>query len=890
MTDILLDISTGPTDMPTFVQALKDGFAAEAARIREAHFGGATGASVVKANTALMDRVVSLVFERAASEAGLSPGDPGWALAAIGGYGRGELNPHSDVDLMFIGPDKAGGGETVKEFPTRVLHILWDLGLDIGYSVRRVEDCVKLIKQDSTIMTSLIESRRLCGAEGGYAKFVSAMEEARRPRLVDSFIREKLNERARRHKKFGDSVFLREPNIKEGAGGLRDIHTALWISTIKGRNGGIDGLVEAGVLNEADGKRLKGAKDRLLRLRNELHYLAGHRQDVLTFDLQEKAAQDFGYVAKGSRLAVESFMRAYYIRARGVWDITHAVIERSLEKDTGWRWRVFSPTKKRLDDSFYVVGGTLCVDGDAPALFRERPELMTAAFSHGQSQGFPMSDKLKTAITGSVMALGKRGRESKEAGRAFLEILGRPFKVHETLERMHSMRLLGRVLPEIGAVSALVEHDLYHKYTVDEHSLLAVKRLQGLFSEEGMTYPELREAMNRVKDRQILFLAALLHDTGKASGHGHAEQGARLAVKAAKRLGMDDKRASAVEFLVRNHLLMAHIAQRRELSDRKVIEKFCGIVADRELLDMLYLLTYADMASVGPDVFNDWRRRLIKELYDSASAYLMDERSVVAYEKERAAKFTDALVAAVGAVGGGRPADVRKFLAKLPKDYTFSVPVETAVRHFGLTRGLKPSDVVIDRQHDSRGHTDLTIILHDVMGLLYMSAGALAAKNMNILSAQIFTCKDGVIVDTLQVTDCNKQPALDEGIWRDIDKGLKDVLTGRVKVEDMMPSRPAYPRRVALRETPPRVEFDNEASDRYTVVEVYAQDRVGLLYDITRTMYDCGVYISSAKVDTEVDQVVDIFYVTDIFRQKIETPERMTALRERLVGALTGEG
>ena len=453
-------------------------------------------------------------------------------------------------------------------------------------------------------------------------------------------------------------------------------------------------------------------------------------------------------------------------------------------------------------------------------------------------------------------------------------------RLHETLSDMHSMKVLGRFLPEFGAVSALVQHDLYHKYTVDEHSLLAVKKIQDIQTGEGMSYPEFSEAFRRVKDKQALMLAALLHDCGKAMGKGHSETGAQLAYKAAIRMGMEKDRADKVEFLIRNHLLMDHISKRRELSDRKVVEKFCRIVDSPELLDMLYILTYADISAVGPEMFNDWKMMLLKELHGSAMAFLKDEVSSLAFEKDRLAKLRAKIAAEAVSKGVGKKEEIMKFLDNLPPNYVLSVPVETALIHFSLSRGIRGGDIVLDHRHHDRGYTELTVILHDMMGLLYLTAGGLAAKGLNILSAQIFTGKNGIIIDTLQVTDYNKKPAEDERVWEDVKRGLVSLLRGQARVEDLMPRSHAYPKRTALKDVPVRVEVDNEASDKFTVVEVFAPDRVGLLYDITKELYNQGCQISSAKVDTEVDQIVDVFYVSDIFRHKLEDSDRIAALKD----------
>ncbi len=872
-------MKTAPA-VSSWIETARKDFALEIAGARESHFGGAGGLAVVREITGCTDRLLASAFAMICGEVGVAPENSGWALAAVGGYGRGELNPHSDIDIMFLG-DKAGGDE----IPSRSLHLLWDLGLNIGYSVRSASDCAALMKGDVTIMTSLMEARMITGESRVFGDFRHKTAAAINRRKSEEYVREKLSERISRHRKYGDSIFLREPNVKEGAGGLRDIHAALWIAHMKHDVGSLEGIHEKGIIGDREYRRLKGCRDYLLRLRNELHFKAGHRQDVLTFEMQEEAARDFGYRGEAS-FAAENFMRAYYLRARGVREISLEIIERSIEKKKKW-WFFFPPAKKELDGNFFVMGRVLCYSGDAQKDIALKPDIVISAFSHCRARNISMSGQLKKAIADTPGLKIRKTRDSAEAGALFLEMLGRVDSLHETLREMHGMKVLGRFLPEFGAVSALVQHDLYHKYTVDEHSLLAVRKIQELNTGSGLSYPEFLEAFRRVNDKQVLMLAALLHDCGKAKGRGHAETGAILARRAAARMGMPEERAEKVEFLVRNHLLMDHVSQRRELSDRKVIEKFCRIVGSPELLDMLYVLTYADVSAVGPEMFNDWKMMLLKELHESAAAFLRDEVSSLAFEKERFLRLRKNIIDEAVSRGVGKPGDIAKFLDNLPPNYVTAIPVETALRHFGLSRGIRGSDIILDHRHDERGYTDLAVILHDVMGLLYLTAGGLASKGLNILSAQIFTGRNGVIIDTLQVTDCNKKPVRDEKLWEDVKQSLTSLLRGQARVKDILPGSPAYPRRTSLKDVPVRVEVDNEASDRFTVIEVFAPDRIGLLYDITRELYNQGCHISSAKVDTEVDQIVDVFYVTDIFRQKLEDHDRIAALKAALQRAVT---
>lgn len=867
-----------------WIAGRKRKYSEDSAAVRGKHFEGAGGMDTVRAFTGLTDEALRKAFDRVGADMGVARDKAGWALAAVGGYGRGELNPYSDIDVMFLVPH--GASDAQKEFPSRTLHLLWDLGFNLGYSVRSAEDCCTLVRKDFTILTSLLEARFLTGDLSLFEAFKKKIKANINPKLCDEYIREKLLERTKRHKRHGDSVFLREPNIKEGAGGLRDVHAALWIAKIKYGVEGLEGLYGEEIITGPELRRVTASRNFLLKLRNELHYVSGYKQDVLTFELQETAARDFGYRPRGERLPVEDFMRAYYLRARGVAETTQDVIEKALRP--GRRWFVFPPNKRKVGSHFFIMGKNLCLYEKAEDVFRKSPAAAVEAFYFSQVYGARLSDSLKAGIKAGARALGMDGILPPGAGEIFLKIIGRLEGLHDTLDLMHRYKVLSRIIPEFGSITALVQHDMYHKYTVDEHSLIAVKKIGELLTAEGEAYPEFREALLSVKDRQPFLLATLLHDTGKAGGKGHAELGASIARETALRLGMTVAQAEKAEFLVRNHLLMAHVSQRRELSDLKVIEKFCGIVRDRELLDMLYLLTYADMSAVGPELFNDWKRMLLKELYERASAYLRADVSHLAWERERIASARKK-IASAAREKGFMAADVEAFLDNFPPAYPLSVPVKTALRHFSLARGLKAGEVIIDCEHRRKGYTDLTIVLHDFLGVLSLAAGALASRNMNIITAQIFTGKDGIIVDTLQVTDYNKKPAHDAQIWEDIKEQLVKVLTGRVRAESLMSGRTAYSRRTALKDIPVRVQVDNEISDKYTVIEIFARDRVGLLFDITRELYRLGCYISSAKVGTDVDQVVDVFYVTDIFRHKVEDAARIEGIKGSLAAVLKTE-
>ncbi len=834
----------------------------EEAVIRASHFAGAGGSEIVQRRTGLIDRTLRDLY------AGLLSSGPMPTLVAIGGYGRGELNPRSDIDIMFLCRNEAERGRSPE-----LLYLLWDAGLDVGYSVRTVQECVSLARQDIKIRTSLLESRLIAGDRGLYSSFQQTMRSEAFYWKSAAFISEKVSERNATRRKFGGSIYLREPNIKEGEGGLRDFHTALWISFVHFHVFSLEELIAGGILTEGQYAVFLRSRNFLWRVRNEMHFLSGRKNDHLTFDLQERAAADFHYRDSEHLLAVERFMKAYFLHARTIREFSNIVVDAVLRKPSGRRIFRALPL-----GPFSIIGRTLVPTSED--LCHSNPSLVMSAFEISQVRHVAFSDRMKSMIRGC--RIDDSVRTSKTAAKDFLSILNNPDGLSETLSLMKDLRFLGRYIPEFRPIQALARHDYYHLYTVDEHILLAIRSLQHLWTSSYPGLASLVEAFKGLKKRWILFLAVLLHDLGKAFRYHHDREGVRLAENVLDRLGVGGEDRERVLFLVKNHLVMTSLSQRRELTDRKVITDFARLVHDRENLAMLYLLTYADISAVSPNAWTQWKAVLLQELYMRTLNYLEKKAISVEEDKARIASLVEGIKEA--ARGIHDPSEIDAFLAAMSDQYVLYTPTSKIIDHMAMMKRLREEQLVIEHRHyPEKGYTELTVCAYDAYGMFYRTAGAIAAKNLNILRAQVYTSKNGVMLDTFQITDAEGKIYAFDDAWQSVRRELMTVLTNK--------SRPSEPglygqRQIKSAEITPAVEFDNDSSETFTIIDITAHDRVGFLYHITKALYDLNLDIGSAKIVTEGSRVMDSFYVTDLLRGKITDATRIQKITEALLAVL----
>lgn len=866
---------------PSLLQQAKIWLADERRRIEQEHRQGAGGTEVVNQLTCMVDRLMRSLF-RAAAGGLQDEGPPPCALFAIGGYGRAELNPRSDIDLMFF--YRARDRSRVEVLSERLLYLLWDLGLEVGYSVRTADDCLEMAARDITARTALLDTRFLCGVQELCREFDRNVYRQVRDRNTKAFIRGKVEEREARIRKYGSSVFLLEPNIKEGEGGLRDIHSALWLLMVKYKCRSLRELLHKGIVTEEEVRRISGFLDYLWHIRNELHFLSGRKNDQLHFDKQEKIARFLGYRDNRKAPAVEQFMQDYYLHATQVEHEISLLFNRVLERDRRPSGFGYFP-RRELAHGFYVLRDELRIA--RPEVFAEQPRLLMRAFLLSHRQGVHLSVALKTAIREHLHLINDHFRRGRQVNRDFFEIL-RGKSCSAVLRDMHHLRFLNRYIPEFERIYCKVQHDAYHIYTVDIHSLFAVEEIEKLWQGEyAGSKPLLTQVAHDIEKRELLLLAVLLHDIGKGEGKNHSEKGAVLVRTIARRLGLNKEDSSRLEFLVRHHLDMAHISQRRDLHDPLLIEQFARTMEMTETLKMLFLLTFADLKAVGPDVWSEWKGFLLQELYEKTyealerGNFTADARSERVRNRKR--KVFDALVEDYG------ERRVKAALRAMGNRYLLSHRSHEIIEHLRVTFGRGRETLALKIEHlPERKYSQLIISTLDTPGLFSKIAGVMAANRINILGARIYTHADGEVVDLLQVASSAGEIIDSPQRWQRVEEDLKAVLEGRVRVETLVgkgrsrgfvveKARPRYPT---------RIEFDNRISMNYTVVDIFTHDKVGLLYDITRTFNEMNLYIGVSKISTKVDQVADTFYLQDIFGQKITEGQRLDEIRARLIAVL----
>jgi [protein-PII] uridylyltransferase len=856
-------------------------------RLKNLHRQGAGGREVVRYATALTDSLVQSLYTAAA--VGLAHTNfEGNALIALGGYGREQLNPRSDIDIMFYYSGK--GREFSEQLAERMLYLMWDLGLDVGYSVRTARDCLDMAERDVTARTALLDSRFLFGNRTAFRDFEQQVLEKVLGRGGKKYILEKIEENASRVQKYGSSVYLLEPNIKEGEGGLRDLHTALWIAQIRYKCRSMQELVLKGVISEREKQEFERAFDYLWRIRNELHYLSKGKNEQLRFDQQEKIARFLGYRDSKKAPAVEQFMQDYYAHATHVELISSRLIAKVTQDIQGPAGSSVHasrrPVRRPLANGFYFFAGELRVD--RKDLFGQHPALMMRAFRLAQVHKIELSLQVKTLIRENLHLINDRVRRSKEMVEDFMDILRSTESVADVLLLMHHLRFLNHFIPEFGRIYCKVQHDAYHIYTVDVHSLFAVKELTRLWQGEyAATLPTLTRIALDIEKRELLLLAVMLHDIGKGEGRDHCNKGAALIPTLARRLGLHKEDSERLEFLVRHHLKMAHISQRRDMHDETLILNFARQMGGSENLKMLYLLTFADIKAVGPDVWTAWKGLLLDELFEKTFDIL--ERGDFRLERrsEKIRNRKRRVVELLQEEFGERA--VRERLKMMSTRYLFAHRSDAIAEHIRMIFGARGKTLALKVETEvEAGYTQLTVVALDMPGLFSMITGVLTAFGANILGAHIYTQSDGVVLDILQVCDSQGRPLTRKDKLQAIEENMAAVFEGRVMVDDLVRRRyrPSFLPTLERPRVPSQVEVDNEVSDQYTVVDIFTHDKVGLLYAITKTLTGMGLYIGVSRISTKVDQVADTFYVRDIFGQKISSEEKIVELRRNLLKAI----
>ncbi|HMM14062.1 MAG TPA: [protein-PII] uridylyltransferase [Parvibaculum sp.] len=808
----------------------------------------------------------------------------GLCVAAVGGYGRGTLAPGSDIDLLFLLPYKqTPWGESVVEY---MLYVLWDLGHKVGHSTRSVNDCVRLAREDFTIRTALLEARYLIGDKSLFDELEKRFDAEVVKGTGNEFVEAKLAERDERHARAGESRYLVEPNVKDGKGGLRDLNTLFWIGKYLYRVKQPSDLVAAGVFTRTEFATFRKAEDFLWAVRCELHFLTGRAVDRITFDLQTEMADRLGYQGHRGLKAVERFMKHYFLIAKDVGDLTRifcaALEEQEKKKKPGiGRFMQALRRKKKMTKGFRIEGGRLAFENDK--LVEQDPVNLIRIFHLADQHLLEIHPDALRLVTRSLKYIGAELRADTEANRLFFEILTSRKDPERTLRMMNEAGVLGRFVPDFGRIVALMQFNMYHHYTADEHLLRAI----GILSEtekctEPGDHPLATELMASIKNRAVLYLAVFLHDIAKGREEDHSHAGERIAEHLCPRLGMSPSETETVAWLVRNHLVMSDVAQKRDISDTRTVRDFANIVQSPERLKLLFILTVVDIKAVGPGVWNGWKAQLLRELYFETLAVLQGGDA----QLNRADRIVEAKAALEKRLSDWPRQEWNAYVARHTEAYWLSFDTDVQERHARLIAGAKDALTVAAFSEPTRDVTELTLYAEDHPGLFSRFAGACAILGMNIVDAKIFTTRDGMALDTLWVQDQHGGAIAEERRVQRLEATIRKVLAGEVLPPDLIAQRFKGESRAEAFQVAPQVYIDNNASDVYTVIEVNGLDRPGLLHALTRALFHLGLTIASAHVATYGERAVDVFYVKDVIGQKVTNANKEKAIERHLLDAL----
>ena len=864
--------------------ALRDGHA----EVRQRLDAGASGNTVVQGNAFLLDQVIRALYDATVQfvfPATNPTSSEHLSLIAVGGYGRGELAPFSDIDLLFLLPYKqTPWGEQVVEY---ILYQLWDLGLKVGHSTRSIDDCLRLANSDVTIRTALLESRYVWGDQSLFLELKERFDNDVVAGSGPEFVEAKLAERDERHRRMGDSRYVLEPNIKDGKGGLRDLHTLFWIAKYVYRVDTVAELVERNVLTQREYRLFAKAENFLRTVRCHLHYLAKRAEERLTFDLQPELAERLGYTDHAGSSGVERFMKHYFLVAKDVGDLTRifcAAIEEQHRRKRRFRLPRIG-LRQRQVDGFQVEGDRITlIDKDD---FRNDPVNLIRLFHVAHERDLDIHPDALRRITRSLKLINGKLRRDPEANRLFMAILTSRKDPETILRRINEAGVFGRFVPDFGRVVAQMQHDMYHVYTVDEHTIRAIGILAKIENGEyADDHPLSAEIIKKVKLREVLYVAVLLHDIAKGRGGDHSVLGEEVAQKLCPRLGMSASETETVAWLVRWHLAMSNTAFKRDLDDPKTIADFVELVQSPERLKLLLVLTVADIRAVGPGIWNGWKGQLLRDLYYRAESVMLGghaaegrEAQVKAMQhavRERLTHWSEAEFAA--------------HIERGPPSFWLSADAETHARWAAMMRqgGSEAQPLMIDaRVHDFQSVTEVTVYAADHPGLFSRLAGAMTISGGSIVDARIFTMNDGMALDIFWLQDMNGHPISGAEDTHKLKRRIEQTLKGELRLSQALPERRSQlPTRARVFTVEPVVIIDNEASSTHTVIEVNGRDRPALLYDLTRAFFDLSLTISHARIATYGERAVDVFYVKDLFGLKIRAEQKLKAVRTRLMSAL----
>jgi len=895
----LAPAATGQLSPAERIELYKRFLKIEGHRIRMRHKAGAGGLAVAHARATLLDLVLASMVNTMAAGRGIAKAP--FSLVAVGGYGRGTLNPGSDVDLLFLLPRSSQKlPADLQELVEETLRLLWDVGLKTGHACRSIRECLTAAREDHETRTGLMEARRIAGDNTLYAKLAARFEAQFLRKNQADFLEHRRRDIEERHKRNSRTPFLQEPNVKEGCGGLREIHNMRWISRIKTGAPRLETLVKSRQLGRTALREIREAEDFLHRVRNELHYHTGRATDILTLQLQGVLATNFHYPQRSQLRRIEAFMRDYYRHTRSLYEYSLSLMETldvriETRKTIILRALVPRRSKKReVFDGFVARDGWL--HPVSPNIFRENSHRIMRLFLHCQVRGLRPGAALRRMVTEHWELIDRRFRYSTTNRETFRSILEHKGDVARILREMHRVGVLGRYLPEFGALDCLVQHEFFHRYTADEHTLRCIEHLDALVEQGDPGNSLFPRLFIEIEDPFALYLALILHDTGRAENvREHVDGSAVLASRVCNRLHIRGARRNLITFLVDNHLVFWRYATARNIEDPEVIAEFARIMRTPQRLDALLLFTYVDSKATNPEAWSSWKESLMFQLHSSTRRYL--KHGPEAYAARLDAERTKLLLAVGRELGRQWAQDIRLHFSGMPPRYfRFREPpnVATHIRAMNQFLEREPESLKTGEfehaiqwiNHPDKEYTEMTIATRDRPMLLERICCALASEQINILSADFFTRSDGVALDIFRVCTTDFEPVSSRSVQLRVDKTLESLHEREdYDASRYLRRRPNYlhPRTdTSGIECPVRAAIDNDIHPECTVVEVQALDRLGLLHDIFQTINSFGLQTVHARICTEKGTALDTFYITTAEREKVTDPELCGKLEKKL--------
>lgn len=884
-------------------------------RLKLAHQNGRGGLEVCQMRAVVIDCVIRALWNTAYNNLSQSAKNsfPPIALVALGGYGRGELNPLSDIDLLFLQEGQVANGMKPLPILERMLNGVWltlfDLGLKPGHAVRSVSECVEAANDRNDARrietrTSLIEARLIAGDEKLFDKFQKAVVTKCVEGYEDKYIAARLEDQAERRAKYGNSAFMQEPNIKNGCGGLRDYQNLLWMAFFKYRTRSLAELEKHELVMPRERKQLEAAHDFLLRVRTQLHYLVNRPTDALTKNIQPAVATNLGYGDRSPSKRIEKFMRDFYSHSRNIFIITRTLEQRMAfikEPPSRLSFRRYLPKGKEVEpvDGFKFIKGE--IHATSNRVFRDQPRRLMRVFLHAQQRGLRLHPDLAQLIRSQISLVDREFLRDEHVAETFLTILNQRGNVAPILRAMHEVDFLGKYVPEFGKLTCLVQHEFYHQYAADEHTLVCLEQLDRIWEAKAAPYSTYASLFQQIERPALLYLALLLHDTGKPDGHGeHAAVGAKLAARVGKRIRLDPSGMHTLGLLIEHHLLMSIVSQRHDMDDASVIRNFARIIETPESLSLLTLLTFVDALATSDKLWNGFKDQLLWQLHNRAMPQLTGSTEFVrAEEKQRGILMAEvhALLPASFSVeelvAHFEALPPRYFQIHSAREIHDDLLLTHRFMRLQLTEEDKPLTPVVNLHNEpDRGYSVVRVCTWDRAGLFAKMAGSLSGVGLTILTAQIFTRQDGIALDTFFVTDAFTGKLATAEQRDEFEKLLTRVLAEKETIDlhklitAQKISRPVY-QAYTGEQIPTQVVFDNEMSDSRTFIEIETEDRIGLLYTIASTLADLEVDISTARILTEKGAAIDSLYVRELDGGKILAPERQKAIERRLIHALS---